>query len=149
LDSLFPAIFGVSPLHKLAYRASHEEYCRAIDQLWTTGACEWEDLGTGRRYRYSDETQKHVRLESLPAQEQHSVIEGAEALDERAGVGQQLGAPTLAPTSETKLCLDLLNGTIAVEEERLKRVTPTDFDRAYIKQLYERRVKLEASLAAA
>jgi len=63
----FPAIFGVSPLHKLTYRASAIEYRRAVDQLCETGACEWEDLGTGRRYRYSDETQKHIRLESLQA----------------------------------------------------------------------------------
>jgi hypothetical protein len=63
----FPAIYGITPLHKLTYRASHEDYCRAVDQLCATGECEWEDLGTGRRYRYSDETQKHVRLESLPA----------------------------------------------------------------------------------
>ena len=68
LDSVmeFPAIFSISPLHRLIHRASAEEYSRAVDELCATGACEWEDLGTGRRYRYSDETQKHLRLESSP-----------------------------------------------------------------------------------
>jgi uncharacterized protein DUF6011 len=55
---------------------------------------------------------------------------------------------SLMATDETRTCLNLLNGTIAVEEERLQTVEPSDFDRAYIKQLRERRAGLEARLAA-
>jgi uncharacterized protein DUF6011 len=49
---------------------------------------------------------------------------------------------------ENRTCLNLLNGTIAVEEKRLETVEPSAFDLAYIKELYNRRERLEASLAA-
>lgn len=52
---------------------------------------------------------------------------------------------------DIKKCLELLNGTMGVEEKRMAQllVEPSDFDRAYMKTLYERRQKLEASLAEA
>lgn len=61
---------------------------------------------------------------------------------------EQHSAAKTQRRDETELCLNLLNDTIKVEEERLKRVAPTDFDLAYIKQLHERRAKLEARMAA-
>lgn len=57
----FPAIFGISPLHKLTDRATGTEYERAVDELCATGETTWHDMN-GRDYHFSEATQKHVRV---------------------------------------------------------------------------------------
>ena len=88
------------------------------------------------------------RLFSLPQAKQNKVLGEPDYF-------QRLPEPEPSPiaprVADIKKCLELLNGTIAVEEKQMAQslTEPSAFDRAYMKTLYERREKLQASLAKA